>query len=178
MKQKLTKKLKIIRWYLCLILLGIQVLSAHAQESRHSVEGVVVNTSGAAVSGASIRELGGTNATRTDAEGRFTLDVSTPDATLQVSYVGYVAQEGPEGGVGGRSDVRIPLVETIEERDEVVVVGYGTQRKANVTGAISSVNMKELESRPVVNVVEALQGTTPGLTIQQSNSQPGSRPAI
>ncbi|HLS94358.1 MAG TPA: TonB-dependent receptor [Sphingobacterium sp.] len=175
MKQKLTKKLKIIRWYLCLILLGIQVLSAHAQESRHSVEGVVVNTSGAAVSGASIRELGGTNATRTDAEGRFTLDVSTPDATLQVSYVGYVAQEVP---VGGRSDVRITLVETLEELDEVVVVGYGTQRKANVTGAISSVNMKELESRPVVNVVEALQGTTPGLTIQQSNSQPGSRPAI
>ncbi|MBD1431855.1 TonB-dependent receptor [Sphingobacterium sp. DN00404] len=161
--------------YLLLMLLGIQALTVTAQEEQHAVKGVIVNTSDAVISGASVKEVGGTNATRTDAEGRFTLNLSTADATLQVSNIGYVTQEVL---VNGQSTLQVILLETNEQLDEVVVVGYGTQRKSNVTGAISSVDMKQLESRPVVNVVEALQGTTPGLTIQQSNSQPGSRPAI
>src|SRR5690606_15126157 len=175
MKEQLTKKIKILLRYLILVVLGAPVFSVMAQENQYVVEGLVVNTAGVAISGASVKEAGGTNSGRTDAEGQFMLDLSTADATLQISYVGYVTQEV---SVGGKSSLRIVLMETNEQLDEVVVVGNGTQRKANVTGAISSVDMKELESRPVVNVVEALQGTTPGLTIQQSNSQPGSRPAI
>ncbi|WP_223857452.1 SusC/RagA family TonB-linked outer membrane protein [Sphingobacterium micropteri] len=172
---KRTLSIKIIPPYLLLMLLGIQALTVTAQEEQHAVKGVIVNTSDAVISGASVKEVGGTNATRTDAEGRFTLNLSTADATLQVSNIGYVTQEVL---VNGQSTLQVILLETNEQLDEVVVVGYGTQRKSNVTGAISSVDMKQLESRPVVNVVEALQGTTPGLTIQQSNSQPGSRPAI
>ncbi|MBE8720718.1 SusC/RagA family TonB-linked outer membrane protein [Sphingobacterium pedocola] len=161
--------------YLFCVILGLQAFSIAAQDVDTPVEGVIVNASGAAVSGASVKELGATNSTLTDSEGRFALNVSSSDATLTVSYIGYQTQEI---AVAGRASVRIVLLSRSEELDEVVVVGYGTQRKINVTGAISSVNMEELEGRPVVNVVEALQGTTPGLTIQQSNSQPGSRPSI
>src|SRR5690606_2240807 len=175
MKEQLTEKIKILLRYLLLVVLVGQVFSVTAQENQHVVAGVVVDASGAAISGASVKEVGGMNSGRTDAEGRFTLELSTANATLRVSYVGYVAQEV---SVGKKLSLRVVLMQTNEQLDEVVIVGYGTQRKANVTGAISSVDMKELENRPVVNVVEALQGTTPGLTIQQSNSQPGSRPAI
>ncbi len=172
---KRTLSIKIIPSYLLLMLLGIQALTVTAQEEQHAVKGVVVNTSDVVISGASVKEVGGTNSTRTDSEGRFTLNLSAANAALQVSYIGYVTQEVL---VNSRSELQVILLETNEQLDEVVVVGYGTQRKSNVTGAISSVDMKQLESRPVINVVEGLQGTTPGLTIQQSNSQPGSRPAI
>ncbi|TJY66611.1 TonB-dependent receptor [Sphingobacterium alkalisoli] len=161
--------------YLLFVSLAIPMFSVSAQSGNTLVQGIITNTSNTAISGASVKEVGETNSTLTDSEGRFTLNLSSPNATLSVSYIGYATQEV---SVAGRSSLQIIIVSRNEELDEVVVVGYGTQKKTNVTGAISSVNMKELESKPVINVVEALQGTTPGLTIQQSNSQPGSRPSI
>jgi len=146
----------------------------HAQENS-SVEGTVIDINDETVIGASVSEKGTTNATITNIDGNFRLNVSSPDATLVISYIGYETQEIP---LSGRTNLRITLLEKSRELDQVVVVGYGTQKKVNLTGAVSSVNVKELESRPVINVVEALQGTTPGLTIQQSKSEPGSRPSI
>ncbi len=167
-------KISFIRYLLCAVL-GISTFSALAQNQTFSIEGTIVNEDDAPVSGASIIEKGSSNATRSDGEGRFVLNVTSANATLTISYIGYAPQDV---AINGRSNVQIVLSSSSEDIDEIVVVGYGTQRKSNVTGAISSVDVKELEGRPVINVVEALQGTTPGLTIQQSTSQPGSRPAI
>ncbi len=150
-------------------------LLVYAQDNKTALEGTVVNSNGEAIVGASVKEVGTTYATITDREGHFILPVSSLNGTLTISYIGYESQEV---SISGKTNVRIVLIERNKELDEIVVVGYGTQKKTNVTGAISAVNMKELEGKPVINVVEALQGTTPGLTIQQSNSQPGSRPSI
>ncbi|WP_221412293.1 SusC/RagA family TonB-linked outer membrane protein [Dysgonomonas sp. 511] len=149
-------------------------MAIYAQNSKNKIEGSVIDTYNEAVIGASVTEKGTTNGTITDIDGSFTLNVS-PKAILVISYVGSESQEVP---VSEKKNLQITLIEKNRELDEVVVVGYGTQKKVNLTGAVSSVDMKELESKPVLNVVEALQGTTPGLTIQQSNSQPGSRPSI
>jgi TonB-linked SusC/RagA family outer membrane protein len=157
---------------LCFFIFSMMV---HAQDSKSSIRGIVTNVNEETIIGASVIEKGTTNATITDMDGNFTLNVSSLNATLVVTYIGHETMEIP---LSGRKSLKITLVEKILEMDEVVVVGYGTQKKVNLTGAVSSVNMKELENKPVVNVVEALQGTTPGLTIQQSNSQPGSRPSI
>ncbi len=157
---------------LCFLVLNMAV---HGQDGRTRLAGTVVNAQGLPLGGVSVKETGTTNESNTDGDGRFVVQLSSPNATLAISHIGYASQEVP---VAGRTNLRIVLTEASTELDEVVVVGYGTQRKTNVTGAVSAVEMGELESRPVINVVEALQGTTPGLTIQQSNSQPGNRPAI
>src|SRR5690606_20679337 len=106
---KRTLSIKIIPPYLLLMLLGIQALTVTAQEEQHAVKGVVVNTSDAAISGASVKEVGGTNAARTDSEGRFLLNLSAANVTLQVSNVGYVTQEVL---VNGRSTLQVILMET------------------------------------------------------------------
>lgn len=169
------KKSKILLRVILSVCFLILSLALHAQESKNSIEGIVVDINDEAIIGASVKESGTTNGTITDIDGRFTLDVSSLNATLTISYIGYESQQVP---VSGKNNLRITLIEKNRELDEIVVVGYGTQKKVNLSGAVSSVDMKELESKPVINVVEALQGTTPGLTIQQSNSQPGSRPSI
>ena len=166
-----------VSFYGCLLsaCFFILCMTVHAQESNVRLEGTIVDAQGEALSGVSVRETGTANGSTTDRSGRFTLQVSSLNTTLTVSLIGYESQEV---AISGRASLQIAMTEINTELDEVVVVGYGTQRRANLTGAVSSVEMKELENMPVINAVEALQGTTPGLTIQQSNSQPGSRPAI
>ncbi|MDR3142955.1 MAG: TonB-dependent receptor [Tannerellaceae bacterium] len=157
---------------ICFLILSITI---YAQDNKSRVEGTVIDVNDESIIGASVVEKGTTNGTITDLDGNFVLNVSSANATLIISYVGY---ENKEVSISGKKNLRITLLENNKILDEIVVVGYGNQKKVNLTGAVSSVDIKELESRPVVNVVEALQGTTPGLTIQQSNSQPGSRPSI
>jgi len=139
-----------------------------------SVTGVVIDEEGLPMIGVMVRESGTENVIVTDTDGKYSLEANT-NATLEFTYLGYQTAKIP---VNNRRTIDVNLVPSIENLEEVVVVGYGVQKKINLTGAVSSVNVKELESKPVINVVEALQGTTPGLTIQQSNSQPGSRPSI
>lgn len=158
--------------YVCFFFCSIGI---YAQDGKITVEGKVVDINDETIIGASIKEAGTQNGTITDVNGKFTLNVSSSNTTLTVSYIGYKTETV---AVRGNTILNITLQEKQRELGEVVVVGYGTQKKVNLTGAVSSVNVKELESKPVTNVVEALQGTTPGLTIQQSNSQPGSRPSI
>ncbi len=113
-----------------------------------TVTGVVEDQFGP-VAGANIVEKGTTNGTITDMEGKFTLEVS-PKSTLVVSFIGYREQQIP---VNNQTSFTIKIVEDSEALDEVVVVGYGTQKKVNLTGSISSVNFEDQAlSRPVTNV--------------------------
>jgi len=138
------------------------------------ISGIISETNGSPILGASVLIKGTSIGTISDLDGKYTINVPDNKSILVFSYIGYEKQELNSG----KQILNVELVETAKAMDEVVVVGYGTQKKVNLTGAVSSVSMKELEGKPVVNIVEALEGTTPGLTIQQTNSQPGSRPSI
>jgi TonB-linked SusC/RagA family outer membrane protein len=139
-----------------------------------TVSGTIKGNDGAPIPGASLILKGTTTGVISDWEGRYSISVPELRGVLVVSFIGYETKE-----VSITSTLlNIELSETITSLDELVVVGFGTQKKVNLTGAVSSVSMKELEGKPVVNIVEALQGTTPGLIIQQTNSQPGNRPSI
>ncbi|MDR2497866.1 MAG: TonB-dependent receptor, partial [Tannerellaceae bacterium] len=141
---------------------------AHQQQQRR-ISGVVTDLSGEPVLGANVVEKGTTNGAITDINGSFSLQVS-PGATLVISYVGYVAQEvvvGPSG------IVTITLAEDAQLIDEVVVVGYGTQKKVNLTGSVETVKGEVLENRPIRSVTDALQGAVAGLTVLSSDGSPG-----
>ena len=125
-----------------------------------TISGVVVDTKGEPVIGASVVEKGTSNGIVTNIDGQFTLTVKA-GATLKVSFVGYKTQE-----VKAAKTLRVVLKEDTELLDEVVVVGYGTQKKANLTGAVTTVDLgKTMEGRPQQDVAKALQGAVPGLTI-------------
>lgn len=134
------------------------------------VKGQVLEPSGYPVIGATILEKGTTNGVTTDLDGNFILKVSSPKAVIVVSYIGFKTMEIP---VSDKKISKIVLKEDSELLDEVVVVGYGTQKKATLTGSIEQVNSKALESRAVTNVGLALQGQTPGLVVNRSSSRPG-----
>lgn len=133
------------------------------------VKGVVTDHIGEPIIGANILEKGTTNGVITDLDGQFTLSVS-PKSTLVVSFVGYIQQEIK---VNGQSSLKISLKEDNEMLDEVVVVGYGTMKKSDMTGAISSVNTKELTQRTTTNPAEALQGKIAGVNIMKSGGNAG-----
>ena len=123
--------------------------------------GVVKDASGEAVIGASVTVDGTTNGTITDLDGNFSLPNVPKGSTIKISFVGYKTLEVKWNG----SPLNIILKEDSEMLDEVVVVGYGTQKKVNVTGAVSMVGAEVIESRPVANVTQALQGAVPGLNL-------------
>ncbi len=148
----------------CMILL-LNVQFVNAQSSTVHVKGVVNDVLGPVI-GASVVEKGNTaNGTITDIDGNFSLNVPS-DATLVISFIGYATQEIP---VAGKTSMAITLKEDTEVLDEVVVVGFGTQKKVNLTGSVGLATAKDLESRPVTNATQALQGLVPGLQISSSS---------
>lgn len=143
-------------------------------QEKKMVNGVVVDVTGMPVIGANVMEKGTTNGTITDMDGKFSLEVDK-DATLIFSYIGFAGQEIK---VGNQTNLSITLKEDAEALDEVVVVGFGTQKKVNLTGAVSSVTSEAFENRSVSNVSQALQGSMPGLNITQSHGYLDSTPDI
>ena len=131
------------------------------------IHGIVSDSKGEPLTGAAVSlKKKGTVATTTDADGLFVLDGVPEKGTLQVSYFGYVPVEirlKP-----GKDDYAVVMEEDGSTLDEVVVVGYATQKKANLTGAVSSVSRSELEDRPLTDVTNALAGLAPGLTVSNS----------
>ncbi|MDJ1504246.1 TonB-dependent receptor [Xanthocytophaga agilis] len=125
---------------------------------------------GEPVVGATVLEKGTTNGTVTDIEGKYTLTLKGTEAVLIVSFIGFLSEETV---VGNRSEVNVALVPDVKALEEIVVVGYGSQKKSVVTGAISSVKSSDLENMPVTRVEQSLQGRTSGLTITSSSGQPG-----
>jgi TonB-linked SusC/RagA family outer membrane protein len=139
-----------------------------------TVSGRVLDENGTGLPGVNVLVQGTVNGTQTDAEGHYTL--TAPDnATLVFSYVGYTAQEVV---LGGRSTVDVKLVPDVKQLSDVVVVGYGTQRRADVTGSVASVSGAEIKSLPVTNVQEALQGRMAGVEVVKSSGAPDATASI
>lgn len=136
------------------------------QQSK-KITGVITDDYGEPVIGANVVEKGTLNGAMTDFDGNFSLEVSN-GAILSISYIGYLPQEVP---VGNQSFLTILLKEDTQTLDEVVVVGFGTQKKVNLTGSVGIATAKELESRPVTNATQALQGLVPGLMISTNTGE-------
>ncbi|MEH6680364.1 MAG: TonB-dependent receptor [Sediminicola sp.] len=135
-----------------------------------TVTGRVQDASGIPLSGANILEKGTTNGVQADFDGNFSIRVSGNDAVLEISYIGFAAQEI---NVDGRTEINITMEESTASLDEVVVVGYGSVKRSDLTSAISTVSTKDLETRVVTNPMQALQAKVPGLNIYNNSGAPG-----
>lgn len=133
-----------------------------------SVSGKVIGKDGMPLIGVNVLEKGTTNGTITDFDGKFTLNTTTNNPVLIFSYVGFVTKELPAS-----ASMNVVLNEDTETLEEIVVVGYGTQKKANLSGAVASVDSEQLQNRPIQNVSSGLQGLMPGVTITGTNGAPG-----
>lgn len=140
-----------------------------------TVRGTVVDTKGELLIGVTVQVQGTATGTITDVNGNFTLPNVPSNATLEVSYVGMTTQTIT---LDGRTSLRIIMEEDMEMLEEVVVVGYGTQRRQDVTGAIASVNNRVLKEVPVANMTQALQGRVAGVNISQTSTRPGATSQI
>jgi len=139
-------------------------------EQERTITGKVVDAQGQPLPGANILEKNTSNGTQTDFDGNFSLNVSTENAVVSVSYVGFITQEV---SVKGQTKLNIVLKEDVASLEEIVLVGYGTQKKALVTGASVQVSGENIEKMNTVNALQALQGQSPGVQITSTSGQPG-----
>lgn len=159
-------------WLLRLLTVVTLILAGQnlwAQQSR-TVTGIVKDITGETVIGASVFEKGTTNGTITDYDGSFTLKVNNDNPILLISFIGFQPQEI---NVKGKTSISVVLKENSEILDEVVVVGYGAQKKESVVGAISQVNSKDLLQSPSGNVSQAIAGKISGVVTSQTSGAPG-----
>ena len=150
------------------IIIKKQASNTTNQQSKR-VKGIIVDATGMPVIGANVMVKGTTNGTITDMDGRFSLDVPN-DAVLEVSYIGYSSQIIK---VGGQNSLNITLKEDTQALDEVVVVGYGVQKRASVTGSVAALQSKDIATVKTPNVTNALAGKLPGLRAVQRSGAPG-----
>ncbi|HVG16755.1 MAG TPA: SusC/RagA family TonB-linked outer membrane protein, partial [Chitinophagaceae bacterium] len=159
-----------------LLFLSLFVLSlstAHAQTGK--VSGVITDEKGNGIEGVTVVIKGTTNGTTTDNTGKFSMTVPNPSSVLVFSSTGYTSREQV---VGSSTVINISLTSASASLDEIVVVGYGTQRKRDVTGAISSVSSAQITQRQPTNVFDALQGQVAGVQIAQESGRPGASSSI
>lgn len=147
-----------------------QIQNARKDKTPRTVSGVVVDTENLPVIGAGVMVAGTAKGTVTDEEGRWTLELSGDETVLEISSMGYDTQTVT---VGGRSYFDVVLRTDTQFLEEVVVVGYGTQKKVNLTGSVSMVGSEEISTRPISSVSSGLQGLLPGVTVVNSSGQPG-----
>ncbi|MRX98670.1 TonB-dependent receptor [Parabacteroides goldsteinii] len=150
------------------IVLGKQTMAAAPQQSS-TIRGKVIDTNGDPVIGANIVEKGTTNGTTTDVEGNFSINAKS-GSTLVITFIGYVREE-VKANAGRRME--IILQEDSETLEEVVVVGYGTMKKADLTGSVATVGSEVIEDRPLTNLGAGLQGAIANLNITSSSGAPG-----
>jgi len=144
------------------------------------VQGVVRDDKGT-IPGASVKVKGGTGSVLANVTGAYKINVSTKEATIVVSYIGYVTREislKDYNASGGIFTVDVDLETANNDLSEVVVVGFGTQKKIDLTSAVGTINGKELENRPTLNAVQSLEGLVPGLNITQNNGALTTTPSI
>jgi TonB-dependent starch-binding outer membrane protein SusC len=151
-------------------LLVTQVMSAQSS----TVSGVIYDQAGKTIPGANVIEKGTTNSASADFDGKYVIKVSGPQAVLVFTFLGF---ETKQAVVGSSSTINIALTDGTSVLNEVVVVGYGTSKKKDLTGAIASANLKQFEDSPNVNILQSLQGSLPGVTIGQTATA-GADPTI
>lgn len=151
-------------------LLLLMLISAVAHGQETVVRGKVTDEAGAGMPGVNIVVKGTTNGTTSDENGDFALGISSNDAVLAFSFIGYASQEIV---VGNRTQVNVTLAPDITSLSEVVVVGYGTQRQEAVTGSVVSIQSDQITEVPSPNLTQALQGRLAGVEMSQSSSKPG-----
>ncbi len=171
LRDRLLSGTNVLRQLMFLFMVVLCTSSAMAQKK---VTGTIVDAAGEPIIGASVMVKGTSNGAVTDLDGNFTINNVPEDATLVFSYVGYRTQNL---SARGKSNFQISLEEDKQLLDEVVVVGYGVQRKSDVTGALTRVNEEQLNNRPVSNAIEALQGKAAGVDITTSE-RPGTLGSI
>lgn len=158
-------------WLSLLLYLAVATTAAWAQQK---ITGQVSDESGQPLPGVNVVEKGTTTGSSTDANGSYSIAVSGTNAVLVFSFVGYESQEIP---VNNRSTISITLKSDNKLLNEVVVVGYGTQQKKDLTGSIASANLEAFREAPNVSILQSLKGSLPGLTISQTN-RPGQEAGI
>ncbi|MEN8122445.1 MAG: TonB-dependent receptor [Bacteroidota bacterium] len=151
------------------------LIESQPDEVKQTVTGNVTGEDGKTIPGVNIAVKGTSLGTTTDANGNYSIEVPNENAVLIFSSIGYVKQEIT---VGAKTTINVVMVSDITDIDEVVVVGYGTQKKANLTGSVASVSGDDLINRPSTNVQNLLQGKVAGLNIVQSSGQPGKDNAV
>ena len=158
-----------MRKYLTMVVLLLLGMTAYAQQ--HSVKGTVVDQNGQPVIGMTVMEQGTQRGTTTDIDGNWQLNVSSPEATLEFSALGY---ETVTEKVNGRAVIDVECAEEAMLLDAVVAIGYGTTRKRDLTTAVSIVSTDDVKLRPVNEASGFIQGKVAGVTVQQTSGQPGS----
>lgn len=153
------------------MLLSIFVLTCMAGWAQKTVTGTVVDVTGEPVIGANVVVSGTTQGVTTDIDGNFSITNVSENATLRISFIGYAAQDV---AVQGKTKIDVILKEEQDLLDEVVVVGYGVQKRRDLTGAITSLKAQEITTNPSNNAMEALQGKVAGLDITKTSGQAGS----
>jgi TonB-linked SusC/RagA family outer membrane protein len=166
----LCKGIQKMCFLIMLAVLGI--LNAQAQE--RTISGSVADSNGEALIGVTIVVKGAATGTITDENGRFSLPNVSPNTVLLISYVGYVTQEIP---VASKTDIQVTMLEDTQALEEVVVVGYGTQKRSDITGSVTTVPKDRLSKIPVNNVMQAIQGAAAGVNVSQASSVPGDTPS-
>lgn len=152
------------------------LFSLQAQAQNTTITGTVSDEKGGPVAGASVKVKGTTTGASTNGEGKFQLSVANTNAVLQIGYVGYITQEV---ALNGRANVVITLKEDNQKLEEVVVTGFGTQKRESITGAISSVTSKDIERvHGGATVSTSLAGKIPGVTFRMSEGRPGASASI
>lgn len=162
--------------YKTLIIL-LSILSTNVLFAQnHTVTGTITdNESGLGMPGVTVVEAGTFKGTTTDIDGKYSLSVSSPSATLEISFIGFTTQKIQ---INNRTVINLVLIPEVTQLSELVVVGYGTQKKKVVTGAISSVTSQEITSTPVLRIDQAMQGRTAGVQVTNLSGQPGEAPTI
>jgi TonB-linked SusC/RagA family outer membrane protein len=166
--------MKIKLQLLLCFLLALTTASMAQSKGSFAISGTISSDSGEPLVGASVVQKGTTNGATTDIDGKFSLNVPDGKTTLVVSYVGYNSKDV---AVNNQNTINVSLSEG-GALNEVVVVGYGTQKKSQTTGAISSINSRQLTEMPITSLGQALQGRVAGVDVAQSGSKPGTVPTI
>nr|WP_321485537.1 TonB-dependent receptor [uncultured Draconibacterium sp.] len=144
-------------------------------QTNLDVRGVVTDVSGEPLPGVNIVVKGTLQGVVSDFDGNYQITVNSDDAVLVFSYIGYLSQEH---AISGRSEINVALEEDQKELDEVVVIGYGTVAKKDVTTAVSTVSVKDMDERPIVSAAQAIQGKAAGVNVYQPNGAPGGEMVI
>lgn len=163
---------RLIRRTLATLSLSMLCLIAFAQGRQ--ITGTVVDGTGESIIGANVLEVGTTNGVITDIDGNFKMQVQ-PNAKIQISFIGYITQTIT---VGNQSNIKVTLVDDSQTLEEVVVIGYQTVKRKDLTGSVASVSGKQLQAMPVANAAQALQGKLSGVNVTTQDGRPDANVSI